>query len=247
VHIGTSGWSYKHWRGVFYPAHLKLSQWFPFYTQHFRNTEINTSFYRLPKQEIVKQWAAQAPANFFFCPKMSRFLTHIKRLREAEEPLTRFFGVFEHMGPRLGPVLIQLPPTLKFNAEVVEPFFQLLKAKYKNHAFAIEGRHISWLSEESISMLTRYEVGFVISHSANAFPYAEHITAPHIYMRFHGPAKLFASSYSKQQLRQYAIRIKQWMKEGHTIWAFFNNDIGGYAIKNALELQELLNREDNVP
>jgi uncharacterized protein YecE (DUF72 family) len=139
----------------------------------------------------------------------------------------------------MGPVLIQLPPSLKFDHEVTEHFYKALKA-YQGHEFAMEVRHDSWLQESSLTLMSRYDIAFVISHSGKGFPYAEQVTAKNIYVRFHGPKELYASSYSDETLRHFAGLFKNWQQQKHTIWAFFNNDYFGYAINNARTLQKLL-------
>jgi len=241
VHIGTSGWSYKDWKGLFYPKNLKSNEWLTFYSETFNITEINTSFYHLPKKQTVEGWVNKVPDNFLFCPKMSRYLTHMKKLHDPEEPLERFFEVFEPMKEKMGPVLIQLPPSLKFNPEVTEHLFTILKKTYSSFRFALEVRHATWMTAESMDLMTKYKIAFVISQSGHGFPYAEHITAQDIYIRFHGPGKLYASLYSEEEMKKYAQLFKSWQDEGHTLWIFFNNDFYGYAIKNGLQLEDLLN------
>src|SRR5215216_6633280 len=147
IHIGTSGWSYKHWKGDFYPKGLKQAEWFSYYTGIFKITEINTSFYHLPLEETVKNWVKKAPKDFLFCPKMSRYLTHMKKLNDPEEPLERFFEVFQSMKKKMGPVLIQLPRMVKFKFERDEHFFGLLAKTYRSYEFVLEVRHDSWLTE----------------------------------------------------------------------------------------------------
>jgi uncharacterized protein YecE (DUF72 family) len=236
IHIGTSGWSYKHWRGLFYPDKLAAAKWLDFYNGIFSTTEINGSFYRLPSEETVKKWTRNVPDDFLFCPKMSRYLTHMKKLRDPEEPLERFFAVMEFMKSKMGPVLIQLPAMLQFNYEVAEHFYRLLRIKYGAYAFVMEVRHDTWLQEQSLTLMTTYDIGFVISQSDNIFPYSEVVTAKNIYVRFHGPAQLYASSYSDEQLKSYAAKFVNWVKEGYEVWAYFNNDIHGYATGDALRL-----------
>ena len=127
IHIGTSGWSYKHWRNLYYPPKLPASQWLPFYAADFDTTEINSSFYKLPSEETVLKWATQVPDNFLFCPKMSRFLTHMKKLTDPEEPLERFFKIFQPLKKMTGPVLLQLPTILKFNYDTAAQLYRLMK------------------------------------------------------------------------------------------------------------------------
>ncbi len=132
IHIATSGWSYKHWKEIFYPPKMKATDYLSYYAKHFDITEINTSFYRLPNPETVLGWMKKVPRGFKFCPKMSRYLSHMKKLREPEESLERFFEVFEPMKNTMGPVLIQLPHMIKFNYEVSDNLFKLLKKSIKN-------------------------------------------------------------------------------------------------------------------
>jgi uncharacterized protein YecE (DUF72 family) len=239
VHIGTSGWSYKHWIGILYPHALKPASWLSYYSQLFDISEINTSFYHLPKLATVKGWIEKVPDHFKFCPKISRYLTHIKRLIDPEEPLERFFEVFEPMKSRMGPVLVQLPPKLPFQIERAEHLYGLFTTHYKDYSFVMEVRHNSWLEEASLSLMAKYNIGLVISQSGNVFPYSEMITAKNIYIRFHGPAYLYASQYSDQMLAEYAGKISNWVAEGHEIWAFFNNDVHGYAIGDARKLMRM--------
>ena len=237
IHIGTSGWSYKHWKENFYPKQLNHAEWLSFYAGIFDITEINTSFYRLPAQETVGNWMKMVPKKFLFCPKMSRFLTHMKKLHDPEEPLQRFFDVFKSMKKQMGPVLMQLPRMVKFKPDVAEHLFKLLKRNYTRYEFVLEVRHPTWLEKDSLRLLTKYEIGLVISQSGNRFPYAEIITAKNIYIRFHGPEALYASSYKDKDLKYFAKKFSKWVKEGHEIWTFFNNDINGHAPKDALRLK----------
>lgn len=240
VHIGISGWSYSDWKGVFYPSDISSKDWLSFYAESFSCTEINSSFYRLPRKQTVQNWVDKVPKHFYFCPKLNRYITHLKKLRDAEEPMERFFDAFAPMLKKMGPVLIQLPPSLSFDKDVAVTFFDLLKKKYSIADFVLEPRHKSWLEEESISLLKKYKVGFVISQSGVGFPYAEYITSKNIYVRFHGPGKLYASSYSKDELAYFASLFKKWLKEKYHLWIFFNNCYNGVATENARELEQLL-------
>jgi uncharacterized protein YecE (DUF72 family) len=184
IHIGTSGWSYKHWKEIFYPGKMKPTDYLSFYAQYFNITEINTSFYHLPKPETVLGWMEKVHKGFKFCPKISRYLTHMKKLREPEESLERFFEIFEPMQKKMGPVLIQIPHMVKFNYEVADQLFKLLKKKYKKYSFVLEPRHNTWFEDKSLLLLTGYEIGLVISQSGVYFPYSERVTAKNIYVRF---------------------------------------------------------------
>ncbi|MDB5198027.1 MAG: hypothetical protein JWP88_2398 [Flaviaesturariibacter sp.] len=241
LHIGTSGWSYKHWKDLFYPPKLRQADWFNYYASQFDTSEINTSFYHLPKYETVEGWAAKAPKGFTFCPKLSRYITHMKKLHEAEEPLERFFSVFQPLQTLMGPVLVQLPSMVRFKYAVAERFYEWLKP-YQKTDFVLEIRHDSWLEEPSLTLMAKYGIGLVISQSNGLFPYSEMITAPNIYIRFHGPKELYASRYSDEMLEAYAVKIRNWMSAGHAVWAYFNNDIHGYAFDDARRLKALLEK-----
>jgi len=239
IHIGTSGWSYKDWKGKFYPEKLKPTDYLSFYAQHYKVTEINSSFYHLPLASTVYKWVDQVPDDFLFCPKISRYLTHMKKLHDPEEPLERFFDIFKPMKEKMGPVLIQLPASVMFDVTTEEIFYDTLMRKYPDYEFAMEVRHESWYSDESLDLMKKYNIAFVIAQSEQ-FPYKEFITAKNIYVRFHGPKALYASSYSDQVLQEYADKFLLWKKEGHHIWAFFNNDINGHALNNTSTLLSYL-------
>lgn len=243
IHIGTSGWSYKHWKEIFYPKNIKPNEWLSFYADKFSVTEINSSFYHLPLKTTVEGWVNKVPSTFLFCPKMSRYLTHFKKLKEPEETLERFFEVFEPMQKKMGPVLIQLPPSLKFDYDTAENLYIILKKNYHQYQFAMEVRHETWMAEESLTLLAKYDIAFVISQSGKGFPYAETVTAKNIYVRFHGPEQLYASGYSDEQLEKFATLFKQWKKDEHVIWAFFNNDVFAHALHNAETLKAMINEK----
>ena len=177
IHIGTSGWSYRHWKENFYPKGTKPADYLSHYAQYFSTTEINTTFYHLPRLSTVENWLHKVPDTFRFSIKMSRFLTQTKRLKEPEEPLERFFTAIEPVKHLCGIILLQLPPSLSFDYERADHLFSILKTEYKDYQFALEVRHNSWLEVDSISLFTKYEIAFVIAQSGNRFPYAEMITA----------------------------------------------------------------------
>ena len=164
----------------------------------------------------------------------------MKKLKEPEEPLQRFFEVFDPVRSVLGPVLVQLPPSLKFDYDRADHFYRVLRKEYRKYSFVIEVRHNTWLDEDSLTLMSKYNVGFVISQSGNVFPYSEAVTAKNIYVRFHGPGYLYASPYSDEMLHEYAGKFKRWAKDGHVIWAFFNNDVHGHAFRDAQKLMALL-------
>ena len=240
LHIGTSGWSYKKWIGLFYPESIKPTAYLQYYAQYFDTTEINTTFYHTPRVSSAENWAKQVPPGFTFCIKMNRYITQLKRLKDPEEPLQRFFTAIEPLSPVAGPILIQLPPSLHFNYDVTEYFYSLLRREYNHYRFALEARHTSWFDNDSLNLMAKYIIAFVISQSGNVFPYAEFVTDTNIYVRFHGPEALYASPYSYEMLNSYAEKFVHWINDGHVIWAYFNNDVNGYAVQDAQLLKDIL-------
>jgi len=240
--VGTSGWSYKHWAGLFYPAHIKPDKYLEYYITKLNCVELNSSFYHLPRERTITGWMKRTPGSFRICPKMSRFITHQKRLKDCEEPLRRYFELFDEMRSRLGPVLIQLPPGLSFDKSLLIDFVYILKERYNHYRFAIEVRHISWITDEVLNLLSEYDIAFVIADSGKRFPYYEAVTTDFVYLRFHGPEKLYASDYSDLALNTFSKMITEWLNNGKEVWAFFNNDFHGFAINNALKLRDMVDQ-----
>lgn len=234
IYIGTSGWSYKHWRELFYPTTLAPTDYLAYYSQYFDTTEVNTSFYHLPRPETVAQWNSMVKKGFYFCPKISRYITHVKKLNNPGETLPRFFEIFDPFQKRLGPVLIQLPPNLSFNADKVTDFYKALQT-YEGYKFSVEARHASWFEQESIHLMKRYRIGFVIGECGKRWPSCEAVTAKHVYIRFHGKTG-YDAAYTNRQLRAWARKILNWKEAGKTVWVYFNNDGNGNAIYNAQTL-----------
>jgi uncharacterized protein YecE (DUF72 family) len=240
-HVGTSGWSYKHWQGLFYPENIKQDKYLEYYLTRFSCVELNSSFYHLPRETTIRGWMDRTPETFRFCPKLSRFITHRKRLADSHEPLERFIDLFSEMKARMGPVLIQLPPGLKYDHSLVADFVHILSEQYHDYRFAMEVRHKSWIQDEFFHLLSQHGISFVIADSDQRFPYHEVVTANFVYLRFHGPAELYASDYPAAVLYGYAEKISKWLEEGLSVWVFFNNDFGGYAVKNAMNIIEMVN------
>jgi uncharacterized protein YecE (DUF72 family) len=238
--IGTSGWSYRHWSGIFYPEDVKPDRYLEFYITKFNCVELNSSFYHLPRESAVKGWMNRTPESFRFCPKLSRFITHQKRLVDCEDALRKYFDLFQDMRMKLGPVLIQLPPGLSYDGSLIRDFFDVLKGQHNRYRYAIEVRHASWISDDFFQLLEQYGIAFVIADSGNRFPYHETVTADHVYLRLHGPEKLYASDYVDSDLLQYAEKIINWVNEKKVVWVFFNNDFGCFAVKNAMRLSEMV-------
>ena len=240
LHIGTSGWSYQHWAGVFYPEHVKPAHYLEYYITKFDCVELNSSFYHLPVPATINGWIKRTPETFRFCPKLSRFITHQKRLQNSEEALNRYFDLFKVMQQRLDPILIQLPPRLSYDRSLVCDFLDIVKENYDDYRFAIEVRHKSWITDDFFELLSRYGMAFVIADSGKRFPYHEAVTTDFVYLRFHGNEALYASDYSEADLRLCAEKIVSWLDEKKEVWAFFNNDFHGYATKNAERLREII-------
>ena len=238
IFIGTSGWSYKHWTEIFYPKGLKPDKYLEYYITKFTCVELNSSFYNLPLKTTITRWMDRTPETFKFCPKLSRFITHQSKLVNIEGALKKYFDVFDGLKKRLGPVLVQLPPDLYFDKALISNFLELLKIHLSSFQFAFEVRHKSWITDTFFDLLSQQGIAFVIADSGNRFPYYETVTADFVYLRFHGPRQLYASDYSESDLKLYAEKILRWMNEGKEIWAFFNNDYYGFAVKNAEELRE---------
>ena len=239
IFIGTSGWHYKHWLGgVFYPAGTTGSQMFEFYARHFNTVEINNSFYRLPTAKTFDAWRESAPRDFVFAVKGSRFITHMKKLKDARSSTERFFLVADRLEKKLGPILFQLPPRWKLNVERLAEFLEALPGE---HQYAFEFRDESWLVPEVFALLRRYKAGFCVHDFADMKIPIE-VTADFAYVRFHGPTSAkYWGSYSKGQLRKWAERIDGWRSELAAVYVYFNNDPEGAAVRNALTLKELLN------
>jgi uncharacterized protein YecE (DUF72 family) len=237
VRIGTSGWVYNHWRDIFYPAELKQAGWFAFYSQKFNTVEINNSFYRLPSAEMFAAWREQAPPGFLYAVKASRFLTHLKKLKDPEPALKSFFDNTAQLGEKLGPVLYQLPPHWHANLPRFESFLAALPQGYLH---VVEFRDPSWLVEDVFRLMEQYQVSHCL-HDMRPLEIPLRITGPIVYIRFHGDPQ-HAGDYPRNSLDIWAHRINDWRQHGD-VYAYFNNDVSGYALKNAQELKRLLQFE----
>ncbi len=241
LHIGTSGWSYKHWTGIFYPEDLKPDKYLEYYTTKFSCVELNSCFYHLPLKKTVTGWMNRTPDSFKFSLKLSRFITHQMQLVNIEAALEKFFDVFEGMKEKLGPILVQLPPGLSYDEPRIQYFLELLKKQYNQYRFAVEIRNRSWINDHFFDLLSHYGTAFVIADSGSRYPYYEAVTTDFVYLRFHGREQLYASDYNEYDLQQYAGKIAGWLNDGKKVWVFFNNDYFGFAVKNAEKLIEIIN------
>jgi uncharacterized protein YecE (DUF72 family) len=235
--IGTSGWSYRHWRGPFYPRALaKGEDQLRFYAERFASVEVNSTFYRLIEQDTFRKWRKTTSEGFVFACKGSRYLTHMKRLRDAEQGIGRFFERVEALGDQLGPVVFQLPGRFKPDRERLAAF---LKALPNAHRYAFEFRDPRWFEPEIFELLRQRDVALCLYEFAGEQAPLE-VTADFVYIRLHGPDGAYRGSYDDKALRAWARRISAWSNKGLDVYCYFDNDDSGYAPQNALRLQELL-------
>jgi uncharacterized protein YecE (DUF72 family) len=234
--IGTSGWSYEHWRGPFYPQDLKSAGWLPFYIEHFKTVEVNNTFYHLPTEKAFEGWKGAAPGDFTYSLKSSRFITHVKRLKDAKEPVELFLDRARILKKNLGPVLFQLPPKWGCNTERLKEFIGFLP---KNIRFVFEFRDLSWFTEEVFTLLRKKGIALCI-YSMPDFTSPLELTAPFTYIRFHGTGTLYGGRYTPEELKEWAKTIKRFTKKGMDVYAYFNNDAFGNAVFNARELREMV-------
>jgi uncharacterized protein YecE (DUF72 family) len=237
VRIGCSGWQYRHWRGDFYPADLAQKQWLDYYTTQFDTVEINNTFYRLPEAEAFANWRARVPTRFLYAVKASRFLTHMKKLKDPVEPLDRLFSRARLLGSRLGPVLYQLPPHWTVDVERLTVFVRSLPARRRH---AIEFRDPSWYTDEVFTLLARHRVACCV-HDMAGSAIADRVAGPFVYARFHGPVR-YGGRYEDGTLDRWAHWFAARLQAGQPVFAYFNNDIGGHAPRDAIRLRDKLAR-----
>jgi uncharacterized protein YecE (DUF72 family) len=249
LYIGTSGYNYPHWwNGVFYPSHLPQKKWLEYYAEYFDTVELNVSFYRLPKKEVFEGWYKRTPKRFLFAVKGSRFITHIKRLKDCRDPLSLLFDHASSLKEKLGVVLWQLPPRFKFQKERLEAFCVLLSTlpHSKLHRHAFEFRDESWFCNEAFRILEEFRFALCIAHGSG-LPLIERLTSNFIYLRLHGGEVLYGSNYSDKELQQWKGKVQDWRKRKKNVFVYFNNDAYGFAIKNALALKKLALQIDPSP
>jgi uncharacterized protein YecE (DUF72 family) len=239
VWIGTSGYVYRHWRkGVFYPPGLPAREELSYYATHFRTVELNNPFYRLPTAEVFQRWRDITPADFQFAVKASRYITHIKRLRDVADELALFLERADHLGPELGPILFQLPPTQQLEISRLRTFLDLLS---KDRRWVIEFRHPSWHTKEVYQLLTNHAVALCIPVGGGLHP-DRITTAPFTYIRMHRGQEP-GGGFTLAELTSWASQIRALRAAGKEVYVYFNNDWGGYAIRDAFKLRELLRIE----
>jgi uncharacterized protein YecE (DUF72 family) len=228
VRIGTSGWHYQHWRGLFYPASLPSGKWLEFYAQRFATVEINNAFYRLPDTAALNAWAAAVPDDFVMAVKASRYLTHIRRLRDPQEPASRMVQRLASLGSRFGPVLVQLPPNLTIDTAALCSTLAALSAQ----SVAVEFRHPSWYTGETRRLLEKFGATLCLTDSKGPqTPWWR--TASWGYVRFHQGRGQPSSGYGRQALQHWAERLADLWPDPAELFVYFNNDVHGCAPRDA--------------
>ncbi|HMF97114.1 MAG TPA: DUF72 domain-containing protein [Vicinamibacterales bacterium] len=234
IRIGCSGWQYTHWRGDFYPAELPASAWLDFYARHFDTVEINNTFYRLPDASTFASWGRRAPRGFVYAVKASRYLTHMKKLKDPRDPIRLFFTRAKRLARTFGPVLYQLPPHWPVNIERLATF---LKALPRTRRHALEFREPSWYCDQVFALLERHRVSLCL-HDLAGSESGRRAVGPFVYVRFHG--RKYAGSYSDRTIGDWADWLVERAREGRAIYAYFNNDAGGHAPRDAVRLRAAL-------
>ena len=267
IRVGISGWRYPPWRGDFYPTGLPQRRELEYAAAQLGSIEINGSFYSMHRPSSWEKWRAEVPDDFVFSVKGGRFITHLKRLREVESPLANFFaqGVLA-LGPKLGPILWQLPATFAWDEQVVRDFLRALPRTTSEAAslasahdgrlsgdklwtgtveerplrHALEPRSPTFASEAALEVLQEHEVALVVADSAGTFPRFEQGIGPVIYVRLHGDEELYASGYTDRALDQWAEKLRGWTADGRDAFVYFDNDIKGHAPHDARRLIDRL-------
>ncbi len=239
VLVGTSGWSYDHWCGPFYPAELADELRLEHYAKHFQCVEINNTFYQLPDAQTLRQWHNAVPADFVFAAKASRYITHMKKLKDPQETVCSFLERIRLLEDKLGPILFQLPPRWHFNAPRLAAFLDALSSEFR---YAFEFRDQSWLNAQTCELLSRYKAAFCI-YELNGFLSPREVTTDFVYIRLHGPDGAYQGSYDTRTLSGWAGAISTWCAQGRSISCYFDNDQAGYAAQNALQLQTMLQKQ----
>jgi uncharacterized protein YecE (DUF72 family) len=269
IRVGISGWTYPGWRGDFYPKGLVQRRELEYAAQRMTSIEINGSFYSLQRPTSYAAWRDQTPDDFVFAVKGGRFITHMKKLADVEVPLANFYasGVLA-LGPKTGPYLWQLPPSLGYDAARLASFFDLLPRTLADAAVLAEGhdakvpddraltrtevdlplrhalevRHHTFTTPELLEVLRRHDVGLVVADTAGKWPLIEEPTSDHVYVRLHGDAELYTSGYSPDALDRWAEKCRAWADAGLDVHVYFDNDAKGFAPHDAMALIDRVGR-----
>ena len=247
LYVGTSGWQYAHWRRVFYPEKLPQRLWLPFYAERFQTVEVNNTFYNLPEKAVFEHWAQISPKDFLFALKMSRYLTHLKRLRDPAEPVHRFMERSAALGAKRGPTLLQLGPAHTADLGLLAAALDTFPADFR---IAVEFRHPSWFSSATRELLETKGVALCLADSPRCVQPMWR-TAAWGYVRFHEGAGAPRPGYQPDVLRRWVDRIAQAWRGDEDVFAYFNNDAAGHAIRDAIAFAELADaaglRRSRVP
>ena len=235
LRIGCSGWTYKDWTGPFYPPGTRDRERLEYYATRFDTAEINASFYRLPSEAAVEGWARRAPAGFLFAWKVSRFITHNKKLNDCRDSVELVFGRMAPLQAKLGPALVQLPPMLHRDDERLARFLDLAP---KGRRCTVEFRHPSWYAPAVFAILADHDAALCISDHHSA-PSPWEITASWVYVRGHGPGGRYRGRYPPAELADWAARLRGWRREGRDVFTYFDNDIKSAAPFDAEALMAL--------
>ncbi|WP_457596507.1 DUF72 domain-containing protein [Hydrogenimonas sp.] len=236
IYIGTSGFYYDHWRGMFYPPDLPKSRFFEHYTRAFDTVELNSTFYHLPRLKTTEHWAEASPPDFRFALKAYRGITHYARLENAGDELYRFLHLVKPLKPKLGAILFQLPPSLRKDLPLLEDFLALLPPGYR---FVFEFRHPSWEDEAVYEALKSANAAWCLNDFGKR-PMGSVITADFSYLRFHGPTGRYGGRYDEAALKECAEWIAGAATELKALFVYFNNDEKGYAVEDAGRLREMV-------
>ncbi|MDR3608163.1 MAG: DUF72 domain-containing protein [Oligoflexia bacterium] len=274
IRIGISGWNYAPWRGVFFPKNLPQDRELEYASRQFRTIEINGSFYSLQAPASYMKWYSSTPGDFIFAVKANRYITHVQRLKEAARPIANFFasGILA-LKEKLGPILWQFPPNMRFDPERFEAFVRLLPQdtqaaarmaenrdpwmrgrslvetdRKRSLRHAIEVRHESFRNPRFSRLLKRHKIAWVVSHSSNAWPYFEEVTADFVYVRLHGEGALYSGGYGSRALDRWAKKARDWAagKCGRDVFVYFDNDAKVRAPFDAQLLEKRLEAEGRL-
>lgn len=235
--IGSSGWNYKSWKNDFFQGVVQ-KKWLEHYSSKFNAVEVNATFYRLLKENVLQGWKDRTPDEFYFAIKGSRYTTHTKRLKDPRESIQKQQENLSPLRDRIKAVLWQLPGSMQKDPERLEGFLQALQT-WPEHRHAIEFRHTSWFDSETAGLLQEYNCANCISDAAD-WPMWDQVTSDLAYVRLHGNTETYVSSYTEQELQKWAERIQSWLQQGKCVHVYFDNTDGTAAPRNALRLKELL-------
>lgn len=237
IHLGCSGFSYKHWQGNFYPDDISQKAWFAYYRSVFATVELNVTFYRTPAPKTFRHWYEESGKNFSFAVKGSRYITHVKRLVDVESALARFFGAAQELQEKLQVVLWQFPPQFKVDLPRLESFLDQV-AQYHGRN-TLEFRNRSWLIDEVVDLCKNRNVSMCMADHPQFLDVLP-ITADFVYIRRHGMEGSYNGFYTGEQLEKDAARIRSYLDRQLDVYIYYNNDLGGAAPQNAQELASLL-------